>query len=107
VARRVSPLSYVREGLPPIFIVRGDQDPVVPYDHSMRLHRELDRAHVPNQLYTIPGGKHGVFVLRPTTKLMPLSSTSSKRTSLRYPSEAEKQQKRNDMGPVGWLRPAF
>jgi acetyl esterase/lipase len=61
VARRVSPLSYVRPGLPPIFIVHGDQDPVVPYEHSLRMHWELDRLHLPNQLYTVPGGKHGFF----------------------------------------------
>lgn len=60
-AKRVSPVDYVRPGLPPIFIVHGNQDPVVPYSESVRLHKELDQAHVPNELYTIEGGKHGQF----------------------------------------------
>mgnify|MGYP001197530562 CR=1 FL=1 len=61
VARRVSPLSYVRDGLPPIFTIHGDADPVVPYQHAVRLHHELDNAGVSNQLHTVPGGGHGGF----------------------------------------------
>jgi acetyl esterase/lipase len=61
VARRVSPLTYVRPGLPPVFIVHGDQDPTVPYAQSVRLHEELDREHVPNELFTVKDGKHGLF----------------------------------------------
>jgi acetyl esterase/lipase len=60
-ANRVSPIHYVRAGLPPIFMVHGDQDPTVPYSESVHLHQLLDAAHQPNQLYTIPGGKHGMF----------------------------------------------
>jgi acetyl esterase/lipase len=60
-ARRVSPLQYVRPGLPPVFIVHGNEDPVVPYTESERLHELLDAKHVPNQLYTIKNGKHGFF----------------------------------------------
>lgn len=60
-AQRVSPLQYVRAGLPPIFIVHGNEDPVVPYSHSERLHELLDAKHIPNQLYTIQYGKHGAF----------------------------------------------
>jgi len=36
-------------------------DKVVPYDHSVRLHRALDDQGIPNQLITIEGGKHGGF----------------------------------------------
>ncbi len=61
VARRVSPLSYVRAGLPPIITIHGDADPVVPYSHAVRLQEALNKAGVPNQLVTIPGGKHGGF----------------------------------------------
>src|SRR5580658_8456799 len=31
IAKRVSPLTYVRVGLPPILSIHGDADPVVPY----------------------------------------------------------------------------
>lgn len=61
IARRVSPLSYIRPGLPPIFTVQGDADPTVPYTHSLRLREALNKAGVPNELVTIPGGKHGMF----------------------------------------------
>ena len=61
VARRVSPLTYVREGLPPVLTIHGDKDDVVPYSHATRLHEALERAKVPNQLLTIKGGGHGGF----------------------------------------------
>ena len=61
VARRVSPLQYVRAGLPPILTIHGDADKVAPYNHAVRLHKALDEAKVPNQLLTIKGGDHGSF----------------------------------------------
>ena len=61
VARRVSPLSYVRGGLPPVLTIHGDADPVVPYRHAIRLHEELSTAGVDNELHTVPGGGHGGF----------------------------------------------
>jgi len=61
IAKRVSPLEYVRPGLMPILMLQGDADPTVPYEHSLRLKAALDGAGVPNQLYTVPGGKHGNF----------------------------------------------
>ena len=61
VARRVSPMTYVRAGLPPILTVHGDADPTVPYPEAVALHKALDKFKVPNQLVTIPGGKHGGF----------------------------------------------
>ncbi len=61
VARRVSPLTYVRKGIPPILTVHGDQDTVVPYSHGVRLRDALNAAGVPNELVTIHGGKHGGF----------------------------------------------
>jgi len=61
VARRVSPLTYVRAGLPPIFTVHGDADPTVPYQHAIRLQAALKEAGVPHELFTVPGGGHGGF----------------------------------------------
>jgi acetyl esterase/lipase len=61
IARRVSPLTYVRSGLPPILSIHGDKDDVVPYSHSLRLHEALEKAKVPNQLLTIKDGGHGGF----------------------------------------------
>jgi acetyl esterase/lipase len=61
IARRVSPIHYVRAGLPPIITIHGDADPTVPYSHAVRLHEELQKAGVTNELVTIPGGHHGGF----------------------------------------------
>jgi acetyl esterase/lipase len=61
LAKRLSPLSYVRKGLPPIITIHGDHDPTVPYTQAVRLHQELDKVGVPNKLITIPGGLHGSF----------------------------------------------
>jgi acetyl esterase/lipase len=58
---RVSPLSYVRGGLPPVITVHGDKDPLVPYQHAVRLHDALGRAGVANRLVTVAGGDHGDF----------------------------------------------
>ena len=61
IAERVSPLTYVRGGLPPILSIHGDADPTVPYQHGVRLHEELAKAAVANELHTVPGGRHGGF----------------------------------------------
>jgi acetyl esterase/lipase len=61
VARRSSPLSYVRKDNPPIITIHGDADDVVPYTQAVRLQQALDKAGVPNQLFTVKGGGHGQF----------------------------------------------
>ncbi len=61
MARKVSPLTYVRSEMPPVITIHGDSDPTVPYSHAVRLRDALTAAHVPNELITIPGGKHGGF----------------------------------------------
>jgi acetyl esterase/lipase len=61
IATRVSPLTYVRAGLPPIITIHGDADPTVPYTHGVRLRDALDNARVPNRFVTVPGGRHGGF----------------------------------------------
>jgi acetyl esterase/lipase len=61
IAKRVSPMSYIRPGLPPVLTIHGDADVVVPYEHAVRLHRALNESGVPNELVTISGGKHGGF----------------------------------------------
>lgn len=61
IAKSVSPLTYVRAGLPPIITIHGDKDDVVPYTHATRLKEALDKAGVKNQLYTVKGGGHGQF----------------------------------------------
>ena len=69
IAQKMSPMTYVRRGLPPIFTVHGDKDQLVPYTHAVRLHEALTKVGVPNQLITIPGGKHGGFTKEEMTKV--------------------------------------
>ncbi len=60
-AKSVSPINWVTKNSPPIFIVHGDADPVVPYEQSVELHKKLNELGVKNEFVTIPGGKHGGF----------------------------------------------
>jgi acetyl esterase/lipase len=61
VAKRVSPLTYVRPGIPPVLTVHGDADPTVPYTQAVRLRQALQKAGVSTELVTVPGGRHGNF----------------------------------------------
>jgi acetyl esterase/lipase len=61
LAERVSPLTYVRAGLPPILTIHGDNDQLVPYSQAVRLDKALEKAGVQRKLITIPGGHHGGF----------------------------------------------
>ncbi|MHB8839213.1 MAG: alpha/beta hydrolase fold domain-containing protein, partial [Gemmatimonadaceae bacterium] len=58
-ARRLSPLRWIRPGLPPVITVHGDRDATVPVDHARRLHAALDSARVANELVILPGADHG------------------------------------------------
>ncbi|HEY6953359.1 MAG TPA: alpha/beta hydrolase [Bacteroidota bacterium] len=66
LAREVSPMTYVRAGLPPIITIHGDSDDIVPYGQAVALHKALSKSGVPNQLLTIKGGKHGGFTRQQT-----------------------------------------
>jgi len=59
LARRISPMTYVRKGLPPILALHGDADPVVPYEQSVNLTKAIRSAGGDAELITVPGGKHG------------------------------------------------
>ncbi len=61
VAQRGSPLTYVRAGLPAVLTIHGEADRVVPFSHAARLHAELTKHGVANQLIAVPGGGHGDF----------------------------------------------
>lgn len=61
MAARMSPITRVRVGQPPVFIVHGDADPVVPLAASTALKAALDGAKVSAELHVVPGGVHGKF----------------------------------------------
>lgn len=60
-AREVSPLTYIRPGLPPTFIINGDQDHTYNPTQSYKLKAALDATHVQNQEDIVVGGGHGNF----------------------------------------------
>ncbi len=46
VAKRLSPMTYIRRDLPPTLTIHGDADPTVPYAHATTLHAALQKAGV-------------------------------------------------------------
>jgi acetyl esterase/lipase len=46
LAQQLSPVNYVRAGLPPIITIHGENDDIAPYSHAVRLHAMLDKAGV-------------------------------------------------------------
>jgi acetyl esterase/lipase len=59
--KMVSPISYITEKSPPIFIVHGDSDPIVPYQQSVDLYKKLQENGVKSEFITVTGGLHGKF----------------------------------------------
>jgi acetyl esterase/lipase len=55
----MSPSTYIRHAIPPIFLAHGDADQTVPYASSVQAHVDLDAAGVTNELITVPNGSHG------------------------------------------------
>ena len=68
IAKRVSPINYVTGNLPPIITIHGTKDALVPYEQGVRLHKALDTAKVPNQLFTVEGAGHGGFTFEQNQK---------------------------------------
>jgi len=59
LAKRVSPMTYVRKGLPPILTIHGDADDTVPYEHGVKLTKALRDAGDDAELVSVPKGEHG------------------------------------------------
>jgi acetyl esterase/lipase len=56
----VSPLNFVSKDDPPMLIVHGDADVIVPFEHAKVLEAALKTAGVSVELHTVKGGNHGV-----------------------------------------------
>src|SRR6202046_1690750 len=61
LAKKVSPLTYVRKDVPPTLIIHGDADPIVPYSQATRLRDALSSAGAHSDMYTVRGGGHGNY----------------------------------------------
>jgi acetyl esterase/lipase len=58
LARLVSPSTYISPDCPPILILHGDADTVVPVEESVEFHRLLRAAGVDATLHVLPGAGH-------------------------------------------------
>jgi acetyl esterase/lipase len=61
LARQLSPVNNVRKDNPAVITIHGELDDIAPYGAAVRMHAELEKAGVPNQLITLKGRKHGGF----------------------------------------------
>ena len=59
VMRRVSPITYVHSGAPPILTFYGDSDPFVPVEQGRLLDKALKKAGVETTMVVVKGGGHG------------------------------------------------
>src|SRR5262245_4489985 len=76
-ARAASPVTYVAAYKPPILIIHGNKDPLVPYDQSERLSATLKKAKVDCYFVTVDGAGHGGFRNPEVQKREGSSSTST------------------------------
>ncbi len=63
IAKEASPIYHVSPDDPPILLIHGDQDPVVPYNLSVNMVNKLREAGVKTDLVTVKGGVHGPGIL--------------------------------------------
>jgi acetyl esterase/lipase len=58
--KEMSPINYVRPGLPPFLFVQGDADKTVPYDQTLAFMSKLKENHVPCEIIMIKGAPHRI-----------------------------------------------
>jgi acetyl esterase/lipase len=58
-ARRASPVTYVNGGDPPMLLIQGTKDPLVPHDQAIRMAESLTKAGVPGRVELLVGEGHG------------------------------------------------
>ena len=58
VYRRASPLTYVREDSPPVLLIHGDKDVVIPPEHTELLDKKLAEAGVEHATIIVEGEDH-------------------------------------------------
>lgn len=70
IAKEMSPINWVTPEAPPILIIHGDADRVVPFEQSQRLVKKLEEAKVPVKLELKKGRDHGWPDTAPDLALM-------------------------------------
>ena len=55
-----SPITHVSDKTSPMLLIHGDKDPGIPIEeHSEKMYAELQKNHVPSELFVVRGGGHG------------------------------------------------
>ncbi|HAL44517.1 MAG: hypothetical protein A2Y12_16800 [Planctomycetes bacterium GWF2_42_9] len=55
-----SPINYIYPGLPPVLLIHGTADNIVPYQLSVNFKTRLNTLNVPCDIITIEGGTHNI-----------------------------------------------
>lgn len=55
---KYSPINYLDTGAPPILVIHGDSDIIVPINQSLELKKKLDKLEVPNEYHILPEVNH-------------------------------------------------
>jgi acetyl esterase/lipase len=58
--KEMSPINFVKPGLPPFLFVQGDADKTVPYDQTVAFMSKLKENSVPCEIVTIKGAPHRI-----------------------------------------------
>ena len=61
LVRGASPITYVHRDEPPMLIVHGTDDKLVPYEQAERLADALDKVHGRYHFHTVAGGGHNPY----------------------------------------------
>ncbi|MCY8493889.1 prolyl oligopeptidase family serine peptidase [Bacillus inaquosorum] len=69
-ARKASPIEYVHREAPPILIMHGDQDDVVPYEQSAEFYHALKKAGHDAIMYKIKEAGHSGFTQHHTLNIV-------------------------------------
>jgi acetyl esterase/lipase len=56
---RYSPIAHVQASAPPVLMIHGNKDIVVPVEQSLELKRVLDSLHATSKLHVLEGVNHG------------------------------------------------
>ena len=54
-----SPVNYLRRGIPPVLMIHGTDDQLVPVVQSMDLHTAFDSLRIDNEIHILEGVDHG------------------------------------------------
>lgn len=59
MGKKASALEYISPNTPPVLILHGTEDPVVPIEHSERFYKRLQGSGVRTDLLIVEGASHG------------------------------------------------